>query len=310
MNQLYLISLKRTKWERDLQKYGSVKELKKIYRLQNNIFQRVYASHVRQKKAFEKLYNALHNQAVFIYREELNIPYVKTFPLLVSFGGDNHFIYTARFASQPIIGINSDPKTSTGALLYFDVDKFLEYHKKDVFIKNEYQIEYWTQIEATLYYPDKSKISTGRCISETIIRNEFADSMSRYLVRINQKEYEEQKSSGLLLATGAGSTGWFYNCLPHSIQLFEDPRFPKNSPFFKMIAREPGFNRIHKFKYLYCTIREKEELEIISEMDGVIVVDSHPECMFSFPPGTRAVFQLSKDKLKVIQNFKENIEMT
>jgi NAD+ kinase len=135
MNQLYLISLKRTKWERDLQKYGSVKELKKIYRLQNNIFQRVYASHVRQKKAFEKLYNALHNQAVFIYREELNIPYVKTFPLLVSFGGDNHFIYTARFASQPIIGINSDPKTSTGALLYFDVDKFLEYHKKDVFVK-------------------------------------------------------------------------------------------------------------------------------------------------------------------------------
>jgi hypothetical protein len=57
-----------------------------------------------------------------------------------------------------------------------------------------------------------------------------------------------------------------------------------------MIAREPGFNRIHKFKYLYCTIREKEELEITSEMDGVIVVDSHPECMFLFHPAQEQFF--------------------
>ncbi|GIX42498.1 MAG: hypothetical protein KatS3mg129_2231 [Leptospiraceae bacterium] len=302
MQKQYLISVKRTKWERDLHKYNSVKELKKIYRLQNNIFQKVYSSHVRQKKAFEKLYNKVHHIAEFIYREELNLPYVKNFPFLISFGGDNHFIYTARFASQPIIGINSDPKTSTGALLYFDVDRFLEYHEKDYFFNNNYKTEEWSLIEGMIYYPDNSKIYTGKCISETIIRNEFADAMSRYFIRIDSKEYEEQRSSGLLLSTGAGSTGWFYNCLPHSIQLFEDPVFPKDAPYFKIIAREPGFNRIHKFKYLYCTIKEKEKLEIISEMEGVIVIDSHPECMFSFPPGAKVQFKLSTDKLKVVKN--------
>jgi len=302
MQKIYLISIKRTKWERDLQKYNSIKELKRIYRLQNNIFQRVYASHIRQKKAFEKLYNKTHNIAEFIYREELSLPYVKKFPLLISFGGDNHFIYTARFASQPLIGINSDPQTSSGALLYFNVDDFLSYHEKEYFLKKEYKLENWSLIEGEIIYSDKSKVKTGKCISETIIRNEFADAMSRYFLRVNKMEFEEQKSSGLLLSTGAGSSGWFYNCLPHSIQLFEDPIFPKNAPFFKTIAREPGFNRSHKFKYLYCTIYENQELEVISEMEGVIVIDSHQECAFTFPPGAKAIFRLSKEKLKVVKN--------
>ncbi|MCS7205049.1 MAG: NAD+ kinase [Leptospiraceae bacterium] len=304
MSKTFLVSLKRTKWERDLLKYGSVKELKRIYRLQNQIFQRVYSSHVRQKKSQEKLMKTFNHDATFIYREELSIPFVKNFSFLISFGGDNHFIYTARFASQPIIGINSDPKTSTGALLYFHVDKFIEHYKKKKFYENQYLIEEWTLIEGIIEYPDGSKISTGKCISETIIRNEFAEAMSRYLIRINQKEYEEQKSSGLLLSTGAGSTGWFYNCLPHSIQLYEDATFPKNAEYFKIIAREPGFNRTHKFKYLYCTLHKDDVLEIISEMDGVIVVDSHPECSFSFPPGSKAKFFLSKEKLKVIKPYK------
>ncbi len=284
MKKLFLVSVKLSKWERDLQKYGSIKELKKIYRLQNHIFQRVYASHVRQKKAFENLYKTLYKDAVFIHREELNIPYVQQFPFLISFGGDNHFIYTARFASQPIIGINSDPITSTGSLLYFNTQDFIDLYNKEYFINNLFKTENWTLIEGTIFYPDNTQISTGKCISETIIRNEFPDSMSRYLVRINQNKFEEQKSSGLLLSTGAGSTGWFYNCLPHSIQLYENPIFSKDAPYFKTIVREPGLKRLKKIQYLYCTIHKYD-----------------PECTFSFTPGCKAIFKLSNEVLKVVK---------
>lgn len=300
MSKLFLTSIKRTKWERDLQKYGSVKELKKIYRLQNYIFQRVYSSHVRQRKALETLQNKIHSISDFIYREELSIPKVKEYPFLISFGGDNHFIYTARFAQQSIIGINSDPLTSKGSLLYFDINSFLEFYEKD-YEKKNYTIEKWSMIEGIIEYPDNSTISTGKCISEVTIRNEFPDSMSRYLIRIQQEEWEEQKSSGLLLSTGVGSTGWFYNSLPHSIQIFDDPVFPKDASFFKSIAREPGLNRVQKYKFLYCTIYKTQMLEIISEMDGVIVIDSHPECLLPFPPGSKAKFLLSNEKLHVIR---------
>lgn len=303
MKKQFLVSVKRTKWERDLQKYGSVKELKKIYKLQNNIYKRVFESHVRQSQALEKLYKEIEKVSDFLYREELSIPVIKKYPFLISFGGDNHFIYTARFAQQKIIGINSDPLTSKGALLYFNTETFLEFYKKDFINNHKYLVEEWSLIEGIIEYPDKTKISTGKCISETIIRNEFPDSMSRYFIKINKNEWEEQKSSGLLLSTGVGSTGWFFNCLPHSIQIFEDPTFPKNANYFKTIAREPGFNRTHKFKYLYCTVYEGQKLEIISEMDGVVVIDSHPECIFSFTPGTKASFYLSNEKLKVIRNI-------
>lgn len=300
MQKKFLVSIKRTKWERDLQIYGSVKELKKIYRLQNHIFKRVYSSHVRQMRNYEKLHKIIHKDAEFVYREELSIPHAKLFPLLVSFGGDNHFIYTARFASQPIIGINSDPQTSTGALLYYNIEKFIKDYKQNYFFSNQLKVEHWTLLEGIIEYPNTSRIPLGKCISETIIRNEFPDHMSRYFIRKKNAPFEEQKSSGLILATGAGSTGWFYNCLPNSIQIFEDPIFPKNAPYFKIIAREPGFNKIHKFKYLYSTIYENEVLEIISEMQGTIVMDSHPECMFSFPPGAKALFKISSETLKVI----------
>ncbi|MFN3604981.1 MAG: NAD+ kinase [Leptonema sp. (in: bacteria)] len=301
MSKLFLVSLKRTKWERDLQKYGNVKELKKIYRLQNHIFKRVYGSHLRQTQALEKLYKEIHTISDFLYREELSAPIAKRYPFLISFGGDNHFIYTARFAQQSIIGINSDPLTSKGKLLYFTTDSFLEFYKKNIQTRN-YSTESWSLLEGNIEYPDKTKISTGICISEISIRNEFPDSMSRYFIRIDDKEWEEQKSSGLLLSTGVGSTGWFFNCLPHSLQTFKDSTFPKDANFFKSIARELGFNRIHKFKYLYNTIYENQLLEVISEMDGVIVIDSHPECLFSFPSGAKATFFLSKEKLSVIKN--------
>ncbi len=303
MSKEFLVSIKRTKWERDLQKYGNVKELKKIYRLQNHIFQKVYSSHVRQLRALEKLQKKIYQISDFIYREELSIPKVSKYPFLISFGGDNHFIYTARFAQQCIIGINSDPITSKGSLLYFDTDSFLEFYEKD-FERQNYTIEKWSMIEGIIDYPDQSKISTGKCISEVIIRNEFPDSMSRYLIRIDQEDWEEQKSTGLLLSTGAGSSGWFYNSLPYSIQIFENPIFSKDANFFKSIARELGFNRVQKYKFLYCTIYETQVLQIISEMDGMIVIDSHPECQLPFTPGTKANFFLSKEKLHVIQKLK------
>ncbi len=305
--KVFLVCIKRTKWERDLKEYQSIKELKSIYRQQNYIFKKIYSSHVRQKKAFEKIYKHLQNYADFIYREDLHIPLVEKYPFFIIFGGDNHFIYNSRFANnQPIIGINSDPQTSTGALLYFITDSFINAFYKHYFEKKNYKIEEWSLIEGTIYYPDGSMIQTGPCISEAIVRNEFPDAMSRYLIRINNEKWEEQKSSGLLIATGAGSSGWFYNALPHSLQIFENPVFPKNANYFKSIAREPGFNRIPTFRYLYNTIYEKETLEVISEMDGVLVIDSHKECVFPFPQAAKVIFRLSSKRLKVVQNtFKQ-----
>ncbi len=293
----FLVCIKRTKWERDVERFGSAREARRIYRLQNHIFRRVYSSHVRQQRAIQQLQEALQGRADFIYREDLNADLVLQYNALVSMGGDNHFIYVARFAGpRPVIGINSDPRTSSGALVHFNTESFLACTKNPLFPD---RFETWTMIEGVIHYPDGRVVHTGPCISETGIRNAFADAMSRYYIRINDEEWEEQKSSGLLLSTGAGSTGWFHNCLPHTMQIYEDPTFARDEQIFRLVAREPGFYKQHYYRYLYRTLGRGDILEIISEMDGTIIVDAQPETSFSFDPGCRAQFRLSDNHLVV-----------
>jgi hypothetical protein len=293
----FLVCKKRTKWQRDLERFGSAREVRRLYRLQNHIFRRVYGSHLRQLASLELLEKALADRADFIYREELSSDLVSRYGALVSLGGDNHFIYVARFTGdKPLIGINSDPVTSSGALVYFTARSFLEHTRNPHFPD---RLERWTMIEGQIHYPDGSTIRIGPCISETGIRNAFADAMSRYYLRINDEPWEEQKSSGLLLATGAGSTGWFHNCLPHSMQIYEDPTFGRDEQIFRFVAREPGFHRQHYYRYLYRSLNRGDTLEIISEMDGEIIIDAQPETRFDFGPGARAEFRLSDNHLPV-----------
>ncbi|PKL32231.1 MAG: NAD+ kinase [Spirochaetae bacterium HGW-Spirochaetae-10] len=293
----FLICMKRTKWQRDVERFGSAREARRIYRLQNNIFRRVYGSHLRQLESIELLQRGLGDRADFIYREDLSPDLVMKYGALVSLGGDNHFIYVARFAGiRPLIGINSDPRTSSGALVHFTTQSFLECTQNPRFPD---RFETWTMIEGQIHHPDGKTIATGPCISETGIRNAFADAMSRYYIRINDEPWEEQKSSGLLLSTGAGSTGWFHNCLPHTMQIYEDPTFARDEQIFRFVAREPGFHKQHYYRYLYRTLNRGDTLEIISEMDGEIIVDAQPETSYAFGPGFRAEFRLSDDHLLV-----------
>ena len=295
----FLVCVKRTKWQRDIERYGNAKEVRRLYRLQNNIFRKVYSSHLRQRQSELTLKAALAHRADFIYRDDLSAELVKNYQTLVSLGGDNHFTYVARFAgSTPVIGVNSDPLTSSGNLVYFNTASFLKAIQGTDFFDH---IEQWTLIEGEIETENNEIIKTGPCISETGIRNSFADAMSRYYIRVNDEPWEEQKSSGLLLSTGTGSTGWFQSCLPHTMQVYEDPTFGRSEQIFKFVAREPGFHRQHFYRYLYRTLGSDDTVEIISEMDGQIIVDAQPETSFDFNPGSRCRFQLSKNHLQVIR---------
>lgn len=305
---MFVICVKRTKWQRDLERYGDQDFLKRIYDLQNHAFEKVYSSHERQIQNLEKLKQCLP-EAEYIFREDLVAFEPRPDQILVSLGGDNHFVYCARFAgNEPILAINSDPATSTGSLLYFDTDSFLKKlnRLKDSGQKLSTEIirqEAWTMVEAELQYPDGRIIRTGPCISEISIRNAFPDAMSRYVLSLDGEPPEEQKSSGLLIATGAGSTGWFRNCLPPSIQRSSHATFGREESVFRIVAREPGFKAGRKYRYRYRSL-ETEQLKVISEMDGEFTVDAHEERRFPFPPATQAIIQLSEQRLHVVRDIK------
>lgn len=298
--RIYIV-IKRTKWERDLARYGTSRTARKIYKRQNHAYEKVYASHERQLENLAFMRKQLPD-ARFIYREELPFIEWRELDLLISLGGDNHFVYTSHFAGgRPVMGVNSDNHTSTGALLYFNpATCSAEIHRLQAAEnwRTLLRTESWHRISGEARYPDGRKIKIEPCVSEITVRSAFHDFISRYLITIDEELCEEQKTSGLLLATGAGSTGWYRNCHPTTMQ--KDIIFAKDADFFRAVAREPGYRLRRKARFLYPEVKRNQTLTIISEMEGAITIDSDPERMLEFPPGCIATFKLHDTSLLVV----------
>jgi len=292
-----LVVLKLSKWERDLTEYGSVEAVQELYRAQNNAYDKVYSSHVRQTEARDALRTALP-RASFIQRDELPDLDLSRFDCVISLGGDNFFIFVSCYLEpdMPLLGINSDPWTSQGALLYFTAREFA-----DRLLAGETRMvtEEWTRISCELEYLDGRKIKAPPSASEISFQNRFPDHVSRYLIRRNEEEWEEQKSSGLLFSTGAGSTGWFRNC--HWGHKQNDAVFPKDAPCFRFIARELSATK--KYRYQLSQCETGDVVELISEMDGTVSIDTHPEFTYEFPAGCRARIRISESSLKVVRDL-------
>jgi NAD kinase len=287
-----LVVQKKSKFEQDLEKYGSLEEYKRICDLQNHLFEKIHQSHLRQEESRRFLRSNVFPRAEYVFRDQLKEISIPDFDLVVSLGGDNHFTYVAH-ETRPklILGCNSDPETSVGALLGFSVESL---QRALVSGKGNFGLEEWSLIATTLYYPTGEVVETVPTVSEISIRNNSPDLISRYLVCFDGLK-EEQKSSGLLVYTGAGSTGWVASCFPK-----KTGPFPKDQGYFQVYAREPRRKDKTWEHFRLIDFRVEDEFEVISEMNGGIAIDSLTERNYPFPPGTRAVFRLGKEKLKVL----------
>ncbi len=289
-----LIVIKKTKFELDEITYPDRDFYHKITKIQNNSYDRIFRSHERQLESRKILQKDVFPQGKFIFRDELDHINPNKYDLLVSLGGDNHFTYVAHHAGDTkILGCNSDSHTSRGALLSFTPETLQSA------VQNNWEnteIEEWSMIYAKLVYPDNSVLETVSCVNEISIRNTSPDLTSRYVIQYDGFT-EEQKSSGLLLYTGAGSTGWYTSC--KGLGDFEVESFSKSADYYKLFSRELSRKAREHFKFtdmkIYGTLR------VISEMNGGISIDSLTERYYPFPPGTIADIQLSPIKLKVIK---------
>ncbi|MCB1176493.1 MAG: NAD(+)/NADH kinase, partial [Leptospiraceae bacterium] len=116
-----LIVIKKTKYELDQEIYPDREFYSKITQIQNNSFERVYNSHLRQLESRRILQEEVFPEGKFIFREDLDRIHPKDYDLVIALGGDNHFTYVAhQIMGTPILGCNSDTLTSRGVLLGFN----------------------------------------------------------------------------------------------------------------------------------------------------------------------------------------------
>ena len=230
----------------------------------------------------KKILNKKIKKIVCVRNLQFNL--FKDIDLVITIGGDGTFIRAASFIKQtPILGINSESKTSEGALTSINeseinsISKILENPK---IIKRK-RIE----IEKNNVILDKL------ALNDVFIGSQNQFHTSRYEIKFNNQK-EEQRSSGVLIASGSGSSAWYKSA--------GGEIFNYNSEDLHFIVREVYKGRIFNPKIIKGKIKPQDNFEIKSKMHnfGVIALDSNNIYEFRF--GDTCKIKISKIDLNVL----------
>ena len=226
--------------------------------------------------------------------------------LIVVVGPDGLVVNTAKYLdNQYIMAFNPDPQRISGVLLPFHVTEFSNELKR---IENgkEY-VKNITMAEATL-----NNNQNIRGVNDLFIGQQTHMS-SRYTLEFQGKS-ESQSSSGIIVSTGAGSTGWYRSVVTGALAISQqfrggpakpnenDYRFDWDADYVKFSVREPWPGDRWGSDIIHGTIYKGEYLTIESKMpeSGRIFSDGIEKDFIDFNSGTIASIGVSDKKVNLL----------
>lgn len=225
--------------------------------------------------------------------------------LVVVVGPDGLVVNAAKYLEgQPILAVNPDPASIEGVLLPF-VPK-----------------EVWKPLTASLYGDPSIKRIT---MAETVLNdgqkllafNDFfvgvkSHVSARYRIEMGG-EAEDQSSSGIIVSTGAGSTGWLRSVYTGAARVIEalggtvNPppeagRFPWDADQLIYAVREPWPSKSTGASLVYGVITKAKPLVVTSHMadNGVIFSDGVEADYLAFNAGFRATIRVADKKAHLV----------
>ena len=205
---------------------------------------------------------------------------------------------------QPVIGINPDPARWDGLLLPFVVGD-IPFILPELFAGSR-KISQVTMARVELnngqflHAVNDLFIGAGSHIS------------ARYRIRSGTRE-EDHSSSGIIVSTGLGATGWYKSlitgALAISTALTGKPAgkaawqpFPRDADYLCYTVREPFPSRISQADMVVGRITDRHPLIVVSQMadSGVIFSDGIESDFLDFNSGTRAVIVPAAKKGRLV----------
>jgi NAD kinase len=218
--------------------------------------------------------------------------------LVVVVGQDGLVANTLKYLDgQPVIGVNPDPKRWDGVLLPFAVADLKR-------IVPEAQARKRPTRAITMA---RVRLNDGQ---ELHAVNDFfigprSHVSARYTIEVNG-QHESHSSSGIIVSTGLGSTGWFRSLMtgalgvagPSSseeLKTLQQSGFPWESKYLYFTVREPFPSRSSQATLLFGRVQQGEVLSLTSQMPdyGVIFSDGVEQDYLEFNSGARARVQLA-----------------
>lgn len=224
--------------------------------------------------------------------------------LVITLGQDGLVANVLKYLEgQPVIGVNPDPARWEGVLLPFEPGDLSQ-------IVTEVMADKRSRREVTMA---EARLNDGQTLLgvNDLFIGPKSHSSARYSLRIGERE-EHQSSSGIIVSTGLGSTGWLRSIVAGASgiasQLLEQPiqtptaRFEWESDYLCFSVREPWPSTTTSADITFGHITRDTPLQIVSQMPehGVIFSDGMEKDFLKFNSGTRADISLAATKGQLV----------
>lgn len=221
--------------------------------------------------------------------------------LIIVIGQDGLVANTAKYSrGVPIIAVNPDKERYDGVLLPFDISNFTQG------VENVLHESY---SKRTIRFAE-AKLNDGQRLLafNDLFIGAYSHVSARYRISFNQKT-EQHSSSGLIVSTQAGSTGWLssvFNMAYGVVGMFDKnlklkrPRLKDNDLIFAV--REPFQSVTSQIGLTTGILRTNDTLTIESLMpnNGVIFSDGVEADFLRFNSGAIASIGLAKETANLV----------
>lgn len=223
--------------------------------------------------------------------------------IILVIGQDGLVANTAKYVDGlPIIAINPDEDRFDGILLAHNSNNFSKAFK--AVLDDKYTVRKVTMA--------KAELNDGQSL---LAFNDFyigtnSHISSRYKIRFGSK-MENQSSSGIIVSTGAGSTGWLSSVINMTNNI--NKHFGNTSDIFTMrgemkmnklifVVREPFQSKASKTDIGFGIIKNGAQLSIESQMPnkGVIFSDGIESDFLNFNSGSSVKIGIAKEKAMLV----------
>ena len=225
--------------------------------------------------------------------------------LVVTVGQDGLVSNTAKYLSgQPILAVNPDPDRYDGVLLPFTADSIAE----------QFYVTLYGPVHARQVTLAEARLSDGQTL---LAFNDFfigarSHVSARYRIEIGGRA-ETQSSSGIIVSTGAGSTGWLRSVYAGAAGVIEalggkvlpppnGGRLDWDSNRLVYSVREPFPSNSTQASIVHGIFTGELPLKITSQMprNGVIFSDGIEDDYLEFNAGAELTVTTARDKARLV----------
>ena len=211
--------------------------------------------------------------------------------LVVAVGQDGLVANAAKYLDgQLVLGVNPDPERYDGVLVPHRPEAAQPLLR--AMAAGRVDVEERTLAQATL--------DDGQALLalNEVFAGHRTHQSARYRLRLDGRE-ERQSSSGVIVTTGTGATGWARSINGERRRPLELPR--PADPALAFFVREPFPSVATATTLDGAVLAGAAALEIVSEMNdgGVLFADGIEEDRLEFPWGARARFEVAPRRLRL-----------